>query len=142
MNRQGYTKERMGAKVVPAIGMKAPWLELVSRLGGDVIYPQKDGGWYAGREQKQPDPSDGRRGSERTRRSEKLWAEQLNRCQHLGWVACGVAGVLKKVLGFSGARRQLMTYLWAHRVSLPNSGLTEGAEGIVRWLRSLEGIGT
>lgn len=41
--------------MVPGIGVRAPWLELVSRLG-DVVYPQKDGGWYAGREQKQPDP--------------------------------------------------------------------------------------
>lgn len=42
--------------MVPGIGVRAPWLELVSRLGGDVVYPQRDGVWYAGREQKQPDP--------------------------------------------------------------------------------------
>lgn len=31
-------------------------MELVSRLGGDTVYPQRDGGWSTVREQKQPDP--------------------------------------------------------------------------------------
>lgn len=69
-----------------------------------------DGVWYAGREQKQPDPQMAEGGGDSTRRSEKLWAEQLDRCQHLGWVACGsrCAGEGPRVL------RQLMTYLWPY----------------------------
>lgn len=48
-------------------------------------------------------PTEGREEGKDTRRSGKLWAEQLDRCQHLGWVAWR-AGVLRKVLEFLGVR--------------------------------------
>lgn len=55
MNRCGYIKERMGAIDDAWHRVREPWLELVKRLGGDVVYPQKDAGWHTGREQKQPE---------------------------------------------------------------------------------------
>lgn len=116
-------------------------MDLVKRLGGDIVYPKRDGSWYTEREQKQPEwlmaEEEVREPGDQKSFGLSSWIDAST----WGGQPAG-AGVLRKVPEFSGARRQLMTYLCAHRASpLPLGSLKE-PRVMVRWLRSLEEIGT
>lgn len=89
----------------------------MKRPGGDVVYPQKDGGHYTGREQKQPErlmaEEEVREPGDQKSFGLSSWIDAST------WGGQPVGAGAEKVPEFSGARRQLMTYLCAHRASPP-----------------------